>query len=277
MRKRSWPWLLVLLLVGGLAWHASRSVPLGPAEGTTLSGEVAQHAGIASAVAGRKTFRVATFNIHGCTGADGRRDVNRVAGCLAGFDFVVLNEVHGPWLWPGADQAEQLGRRLRLAWLFAPDTRSWYHFEFGNGLLTAMPAAFWQRIPLEHRHDRGYRNAVLVAVRHEGRTVRVLLTHVTRHDEDSRQRQLRAVIDLYLSLAAPAILMGDLNTVAGDAQLRRLLAEPGVEDPVAKIRGAKTPPRIDWIFTRGLRVRNAGVREGPASDHPLVWAEVELE
>ena len=185
---RRFRWLLILLLllaVGGVAWHASLPAPVGPAEGTELEGEPARRGrerpGPQQGAAPR--LRIGTFNIHGGTGADGRRDLDRVAECLRGLDFVALNEVHGPRLWENLDQAGQLGRRLGLAWLFAPDTRTWYHLDFGNGLLGAVPVDFWQRIALAEHSDRGYRNAVLVGLRHGRRTIRVLLTHVTRHDD----------------------------------------------------------------------------------------------
>ena len=113
----------------------------------------------------RDSFRVGTFNIHGCTGADGRRDVDRVADCLKDLDFVALNEVHGPRFWERDDQAALLGRRLGMPWLFAPATRDWHCIDFGNGLLTSLPVESWQRIPLAASNGRGYRNAVLVRLR----------------------------------------------------------------------------------------------------------------
>jgi hypothetical protein len=65
-----------------------------------------------------------------------------------------------------------------------------------------------------------------------------------------------------------------LNSEAGEAELRRLLAAPGVIDAVGQKLGAAAPPRIDWIFVRGLRVLDAGLRDNGASDHPMAWAEL---
>jgi len=176
---------------------------------------------------------------------------------------------------PPADPRTEPAARLDLAWLFAPNTRTWFCLESGNGLLSAWPASFWQRIPLAHRRERGYRNAVLVGLEHGGRTVRVLLTHVTRSDDASRREQLRAVAELFLSLAEPAVLLGDLNSAADDPEMRRLLAAAGVRDPLGETLGAATPPHIDWILARGMRCRAAGLRDEGASDHPLFWAELE--
>jgi endonuclease/exonuclease/phosphatase family metal-dependent hydrolase len=104
-----------------------------------------------------------------------------------------------------------------------------------------------------------------------------LLTHITRRDDRDRREQLRSVIALFLAIDKPAILLGDLNSDDEDPQIRQLLQTPGVSDPVAEVLGGETPPRIDWVLTRGFRSLDAGVYDNGASDHPLVWAEIALE
>jgi endonuclease/exonuclease/phosphatase family metal-dependent hydrolase len=271
-KRRTLKTLLLIVLLAALIYHASLHAPAGPAEGVALEGQVA------APPTPHKTIRIGTFNIPAGKGRDGRRDLERVAACIASsaLDFVALNEVRGLTLWKKQDQAAQLGRRLEMGWLFAPASMVWYCRESGNGLLSSLPAGFWQRIPLSRQYDRGYRNAVLVALPHLGRTIHVLLTHVTRRDDRERQAQLRAAISLYLALAEPSVLVGDMNSDADDPQIRRLLKTPGVDDPVGEILGPKTPRRIDWIFTRGFRCLDAGIRDDGASDHPLIWAELEL-
>jgi endonuclease/exonuclease/phosphatase family metal-dependent hydrolase len=91
-----------------------------------------------------------------------------------------------------------------------------------------------------------------------------------------RAAQLASVIEAFLALPAPAIMMGDLNTLADDPQMARLLARDDVHDAVAEALGRQAPQRIDWILTRGLRGVASGVERNEASDHPLVWAELEL-
>jgi endonuclease/exonuclease/phosphatase family metal-dependent hydrolase len=280
--------VLLLGLIGAAAvWHASWRVPAGPDAGTAMHGEVTRDTGnsrnevgdspvAASASAQpRRSFRVATFNIHSCKGMDGRRDVDRVADCVGDFDLVALNEVRGARPWEQLDQAGQLGTRLGLAWLFAPSQRQWHSQECGNGLLSAPPVSSWQRIPLQRRTGSGYRNMLLATVQHGGRAIHVLLTHVARSDRQEREEQLRTVIAMYRALAGPSLLLGDLNSGADDPQVRDLLATPGVRDPVGETLGTRALPRIDWIITRGLRPLDAGIRETTASDHPVVWAELE--
>ena len=197
-----------------------------------------------------------------------------MAACLKDLDFVALNEVHGPRLWERDNQAALLGRRLGLQWLFAPATRDWHTIDFGNGLLTSLPVESWERIPLTADNGRGYRNAVHLQLQQREQTIHVLLTHIARSDDIIRQQQLRQAIDLYLALPGPAIFLGDLNSEAAEPEIRRLLAVPGVVDAVGQKLGPRAPPRIDWIFVRGLRVLDAGLRDEGASDHPLAWAEV---
>jgi endonuclease/exonuclease/phosphatase family metal-dependent hydrolase len=231
---------------------------------------------VETAVSPPHSFRIGAFNIHGCTGADGHRDIDRVANCLKDLDFAALNEVHGPRIWEREDQARLLGKRLGRPWLFAPATRDWHHIDFGNGLLTSLPVESWQRIPLDANNGRGYRNAVLVRLQCWGHTISVLLTHISRGDTLIRQQQLRQTIDLYLALPEPAIFLGDLNTEVTDPEIRRLLAAPRVIDAVGQKLGPRDPPRIDYIFVRGLQVLGAGLRDEGASDHPLAWAEVAM-
>ncbi len=84
------------------------------------------------------------------------------------------------------------------------------------------------------------------------------------------------MIDQYLALPPPAVLMGDLNSEAKEPEICRLLAASDVIDAVGQKLGAAAPPRIDWVFVRGLRVLDAGLRDNGASDHPLAWAELAL-
>ena len=260
------------MTLAGLVWLASWPQATGPAEGTKLDCPATW-----TAPAPRDSFRVGAFNIHGCTGPDGRRDIDRVADCVQDLDFVALNEVHGPRPWESDNQAALLGRRLGVPWLFAPATRDWHSIDFGNGLLTSLPVESWRRIPLAASNGRGYRNAVLVRVRQGRWTISVLLTHIARSDNVTRRAQLHEAIDLYLAQPAPAVFLGDLNSEAEEPEIRRLLAAPGVIDAVGQKLGSNAPPRIDFVFVRGLRVLDAGLRDLGASDHPLAWAEVTTE
>lgn len=263
-RTKGLLWAAGLALFVGYSGYQRR--PCGADAGTSLIGQVVAtptHAG---------TFRVGTFNIHGGVGRTGHRDLSPIAEALAGLDLAALNEVHGD-LWRSDCQAETLASRLRLGWLFAPTEERWWRFRFGNAVLSSLCVTSWQTVPLRQRLSHSCRNAVLLTARHSDRDLHVVLTHLDRSDNE-RNSQLRAVAELFLALAEPAILLGDLNCTQADPQIERLRSQPGVGDPLAEVRGDQTPPHIDWILTRGLRTIDAGIVDNGASDHPLIWAEL---
>jgi endonuclease/exonuclease/phosphatase family metal-dependent hydrolase len=258
--------LLVTFLA--VVWHASHRTPIEGAAGTAISGTHVP------TVPAHATLRIGTWNIHGGTGVDDRRDLGRIAAGLRDLDIAGLNEVHGAWFWEKADQAELLGGQLHCGWLFAPAVRQWYHYDFGNALLSRFPVVRWRRIPLDDS-DGDPRNILLADVAWGPQTLHVLLTHATRRKSRQRHAQIRAAFAMFLALTEPAVLLGDLNTDLNDGLLRQLRASPGVIDPITAA-GGPDDRRIDWIFLRGLKVVSAGMVDQGGSDHPLVWAEVAL-
>jgi endonuclease/exonuclease/phosphatase family metal-dependent hydrolase len=264
MKRGVWRALLVVLvLAGGVMYWGSIKEPTGEA-----AGDMGTEKG-----ASPRTFRVATFNIHSGIGADGREDLERTAAALKGFGVVGLNEVRGPAM--GEDQAALLGKKLGTSALFLPTEHRWWHDDFGNGLLCSMPAGKWKRMPLAGSAGRGMRNVTRAQVFARGPAITVLVTHIDRLDD--RTQQLGRVISIFLDLKGPAILMGDLNTPGPDEQLVALRHRAGVVDCLNSVMGPKLPAtNIDWIFAKGLTVRDAGLLENGASDHPLAWAELEV-
>jgi endonuclease/exonuclease/phosphatase family metal-dependent hydrolase len=286
---------LVVVLIGGvMIWHASQHRPTGFAEGTAVHGNefIIQSASLMGkghdsqplmpvAVKDNREqtrWRFGTFNIHSCKGLDGRRDVDRVAKCLKGLDFVALNEVQGAGFLEKEDQAEILAQRLGMAWLFAPSVRQWYCLESGNGLLTRVPVENWKIIPLVRKVDYSYRNVVRVDLHPnddpDRRVFHVLLAHVNRRYDIEREAQLKEVISIFLAMPEPALLLGDLNSTAKDPQISQLISVPGVIDAVGQALGSSDKERIDWIFVRGLKISDGCIVENDASDHPLIWVEL---
>lgn len=257
-----------LALASAFVYASSLRRPTGPEAGVAL------HVPTSRSDDGNATLRIGTFNIHGGRGVDGELNLGRIADTLRGLDFAGLNEVRGGFTESGADQAASLGQSLSMPWLYAPTEERWWCDQFGNGLLSNLPVASWQRIPLARRYGKSFRNAVLVRAQHEGRPVNIVVTHIDRSDDRERAEQLRTVGELFLSLAMPAILLGDLNTDADEPALRRLLDAEGVHDPLRDKLGDDAPRRIDWILVRGLDTVDAGLVNHGASDHPHVWAEL---
>ncbi|MBX3414752.1 MAG: endonuclease/exonuclease/phosphatase family protein [Pirellulales bacterium] len=270
------PAAVALLLLSSVVWSGSQRTPLGPAEGLELSPPAATNTETATAPSSGSGLLVTSYNIHGGKGTDRVRDLSRIADNLRGAQLIGLNELHRLNPFSSSNQAEQLGAMLDMPWLFAPTEQKWWYHDFGNGLLTSLSVDYWQRIPLSRNYGKSFRNVVLTAVQYRGRTIQVLVTHLDRSDDRERRAQVRAVGDLFASLDEPAILMGDLNSDATEPQIQRLMAKPGVESPLHVAQGEQAPRTIDWIFTRGLVTLDAGLEQSVASDHPRVWARLEL-
>jgi endonuclease/exonuclease/phosphatase family metal-dependent hydrolase len=261
---------IVLSAVLAVAFFSQR-VPCGPSAGR-LDVPVAAAPVLANEPA---QLRIGTYNIHGCKGTDGVRDPARIAEVVRGADFVGLNEVHGPSAWAGGNQATTLGGLLGMTPLYAPTEDPWLAAQFGNGLLTRVAVDHWQVVPLPRIYGKSYRNLLHVQARAaNGTSVNIVVTHLDRSDDRERREQLQTVGNYFLSLAAPAVLLGDLNSDAGEAYLRLMLIAPGVVDALSEKLRDQTPRHIDWILVRGATVADAGLTEAGPSDHPYVWADL---
>src|SRR4029077_10773725 len=117
-------WLIPILLVAGVLLWGYLPTPTAPAAGTTLYGS-SIHATT------RPVLRVATFNIHSGKNSAGQFSLDKTASVLKGFDLIALNEVRGKAILQDVDQAQVLGEKLNMQWLFAPSENRWWHESFG--------------------------------------------------------------------------------------------------------------------------------------------------
>ncbi len=266
-RRRVVAWGVVglLVIVAAIVTAGAWTLPTEGASGRTITG-----ADRAQPLLGN-TLRIATYNIHSGRDVGGHLGLDKTRAALVGFDFVGLNEVSASPAVGGKCQVDVLGEQLQMGSLFAPTERRWFRDDFGNGLLTRVPVESWIRFGLPSFGALARRNLTLVRIQIGGHDVNVLITHLGRHED--RPLQIQAITQLFLSLQAPAVLMGDLNTQTNDPLLRPLLQSAGVEDPLA-LKAADSR-RIDWILTRGMRTIDAGLKDSGASDHPLAWAELQ--
>ena len=101
-------------------------------------------------------------------------------------------------------------------------------------------------------------------------------------EPEERARQLDDVLDI-IGAATPAVLGGDFNSTPDSPVYARLRAA-GFEDPFVAggFDAAFTDPalepvaRIDFVWARGLGVRDAQVLDSLASDHRMVVVELVL-
>ncbi|HTW63940.1 MAG TPA: endonuclease/exonuclease/phosphatase family protein [Bryobacteraceae bacterium] len=245
----------MLILVCVVVWQAQKKIPAGPTEGSALQGA------LPATQPNGATLRIATFNIDG--GAEG---IDRVAHALNGFDLAGLQEVHG------LDQTDFLAQSLHQSYIYAPVETQWWFKSFGNAAVTDLPVIHWQRIPISSNDSDSNRNVILLQATFGGRPLNVLITHIDRKQDHATE--IREVANLFLSLEAPAILIGDFNLIEdqnhhdNDPDVAALASAPGVIDPIGKA--------YDRIFARGFVAVNSGYIEEHASDHPLAWAELRL-
>ncbi len=264
-----WKYVWVVLLVTGfILWSGlNRSLPDLTTE-LVLQGEVSTQS-IES-----PTLKVASFNIHGGVGNDGIKDLARTANLLKGFDLVGMYEVHSQQMGFGDNIAHVIGQKLNMASTFSATEQRWWHDHFGNALLTKTALLKLQRLPLPGTQKKRFRSMILSSFLFQGKRVNIICVHIDRVKD--REIQLQKVIQLFLSLDEPTILMGDFNSNAKDPQMVRLLKEPGVVDCVGETAGENKPYHVDWIITRGFHCKDAKLVENDVSDHHLVWAELEL-
>jgi len=267
-RARHLRWLIPLLLAAAVGLWGYVPTPTPPVAGTVLYGS-------AMRPTTRPTLRVATFNIHSGRNEAGQFNLDKTAAVLKGYDLIALNEVRGKSVFNETDQAQLLGQKLSMQWLFAPTENSLLDEHFGNGVLSAVSVMDWTRVPLAGSFGRGKRNVLHLRVMLGGKVVRVMITHIDRGED--HKRQLQVVLEEFMKVGEPAVLMGDLNGEATDPYVMPILKAQGVKDAVGSVMGAAAPAdRIDWIFIRGLEAISAGVEKNDASDHPMVWAELKL-
>ena len=160
-----------------------------------------------------RPLRVASYNVHGCLGRDGRRDVARIVRILREIDADVigLQEVESRHGRSEIDQAENLAAALGMACIEGPllhhAERGWY----GNALLTRLEVQAVRRVLFES-YGVEARGAIVCDLRaDDGTRWRVMTTHLdlrSRH----RRRQFATLLDqLVPSPREPTALMGDFN------------------------------------------------------------------
>ena len=154
---------------------------------------------------------VASYNIHGCVGSDGRLDSQRIAAVLRDLDADVigLQEV-GAHTTRGevVEQLEYLAGCLGLTPLAGP-TLVRGAGSYGNALLTRLPIRDCRRIDLSvgRREPRG---AIDVDLDVKGRRLRVIATHLgLGWRERHKQRSLLA--ERLRDDEGPVVVLGDLN------------------------------------------------------------------
>ena len=155
-------------------------------------------------------IRLATYNIHGCVGNDGRFDVERTGRVLRELDadILALQEVEHHDV-DGLDLLEHLAQRSGLTPIAGP-TLFKRRRAYGNALLTRLPISdvFPIDLSLPGREPRG---ALDVTLSCQGLACRVIATHLGLQPGE-RRTQVRTLLSLLDRRDSDiAVLLGDLN------------------------------------------------------------------
>ncbi len=246
----------------------------------------------------RPPLRVATYNVHGCVGTDGRRSESRIAEVIANLeaDIVGLQELDlGRSRSAGVDQAGVIAGQLGWHHHFQAAMRSGAE-HYGHAILSRYPLALRRAVclpgiaPFFCREERA---ALAMDVATDAGIVHVINTHLGL---GRRERRLQAEL---LSSAewiessrggAPLILLGDFNSLPGSFPHRVLSRR--LRDVRRLVRPARPwrtfPTRfpllaVDHIFVNAaLQPLSVAVPRTPlsriASDHfPLLTELIPAE
>ncbi len=232
---------------------------------------------------GERPLRIATYNVHECTGVDFWRDPERIAAVIRSLDadIVALQEVlSGPGAAPSS-QVRFLAEKTGMYMAVAGPTISKADGQFGNALLSRFPIAKARLhdISVGAFEPRGIIDADIEV---GDLTVRVLATHFGQWPMEGKRQAPRLLEILGQNPALPVIVMGDMNGwVPGNRALRRL------EERLGKPAAGRTYPapfpllsldRI-WFLPAGHRLvveAPGSPLAGIASDHLPMVATVSL-
>jgi len=226
-------------------------------------------------------IRVATYNIHAAVGADGRRDLGRIAAVIEEIepDVIGLQEVESRRSRGSADQAMRLANKLGMACVEGPmllEGHGWY----GNAILSRLPVLDQHQLRFAD-HSGEPRGALGVVVDDaQGGRWRLITTHLDLRYR-SRFRQVQSLGHLLdTDNTGPWVLLGDLNEWRPWARALARLRQLGHVPPAPASYPTRLPLfSLDRMVLRGCRLdgplrRHVSALSRRASDHLPIIAEV---
>ncbi len=214
----------------------------------------------------RLVVRLMTYNVHGCSGMDGRVSPRRVARVIRGEmpDIVALQELDlGRRRSRAEDQAAIIARELGMHAVFCPTvTRGEEHY--GHALFSRWPIEVVKRARLPHDPSSWWqepRSAIWARVEVGGRVINVITTHLGLGPRE-RVLQVAALLgpDWLGGIAPgdPVLLCGDFNALPGSAPYRLIAtrlkdaqATVAGHRPLSTFSSVRPLVRLDHIFLSG--------------------------
>jgi endonuclease/exonuclease/phosphatase family metal-dependent hydrolase len=222
--------------------------------------------------------RVATYNIHYGYNTPWEFSLEEQARTIeeSGADIVMLQEVDtGRITSYGADDALWLARRLGMQQVYGPALEGLS----GIALLTRFPIA---EANTQHLTSHLEQTAIVHARVQVGDRPLDAYGVWLGLEPEERARQLDDALAI-IGGDSPAVFGGDFNATPDSPVYTRIRAA-GFDDPfiTGGFDPALTSPaiapaeRIDFVWSRGLKVRDAQVLGSLASDHRMVVVELAL-
>ncbi len=243
------------------------------------------------------TLRVMTYNVHSCTGMDGKVDAGRIARLIARArpDVVALQELDvGRARSHGLHQVQLIARSLAMTFHFHASLCI-EEERYGDAILTCLPMRLVKagRLPgLDGKPHLESRGALWVAIDLHGHTILPIInTHLGLYQRE-RMTQVEALLGSdwlgHEQCREPVILCGDFNARPASPACRRLshrLQDVQTEAHDHRPKGtfsSRFPTlRIDHIFVSpGIEVTRIEVPGSElarvASDHLSLVAELRI-
>jgi len=223
-------------------------------------------------------IRVATYNMHYGYNTPWQLNLEEQARTIeeSGAEIVMLQEVDtGRITSYGVDDALWLARRLGMQEVYGPALEGLS----GIALLTRFPITEADTALLTSQLEQ---TAIVHARVQVGDRPLDAYGVWLGLEPEERARQLDDAL-AYIGDASPAVFGGDFNSTP-DSPIYARIRAAGFDDPfiVGGFDPALTSPaikpveRIDFVWARGLEVREAQVLDSLASDHRMVVVEVAL-
>lgn len=242
-------------------------------------------------IADAATLRILTYNVRHGTDilGRGRRTAQAAVIRESGADVVFLQEVdHGTRRGGGTDLAGELAALSGLPHHAFRSNRRHTGGDFGNAILARWPLLGVVNHPVPVPGGRAAEllregRAVLEATTDvDGHPVRLLCAHFgfLPGEPLAGARLAARLIDAW---DGPIVFGGDLNEPLHEAPCHRLLRGRLTDAARAVRRVAPSFPspwprlRLDYLYVRGLRVRDARVLPTTASDHRPLLVEVDVD
>lgn len=243
-----------------------------------------------------RSFRVMTYNVHGCRGTDGRFSHQRIADVIAeeAPDIVALQELDVKRARSGhIDQAEQIAQDLDMSVQFFPAMRV-LDEQYGDAILSRWPLRLKKAeglpgLKLFRRLEP--RGALWTEVDLDGVKLQMFNTHLglLRHERIAQVATLMGADWIeHQACRGPIVMAGDFNFISNSRTYKHITSSlidvqrtPAASHPRRTFPSRFPRLRIDYIFVSPsiyvARVATPASKLARlASDHLPVVADLQL-